>query len=59
MKTVLVLFAALLLLAACTSLPTMQYCEKVEYKRDGSHITVRAECQAPVGAPISIPVPGV
>lgn len=58
MKTVLVLLT-ILLLTACTPLPTMQYCEKVEYKRDGSHITVRAECQAPVGAPISIPVPGV
>lgn len=48
MKTVLVvLFLAIL--AGCSAMPTMQYCDRVEYKRDGSRITIKAECQAPVG----------
>lgn len=43
------------MLSGCSSLPTMRYCDKVEYIRDGSKITIHAECRAPVGGSI----PGV
>lgn len=47
----LVLGAALALLcAACSALPSMKYCDQVEYKRVGTKIHVQAECTAPVGA---------
>lgn len=36
-------------LAGCGAIPTMKYCDKVEYIRDGSRVTVKAECQAPIG----------
>lgn len=48
MKTLLAL-AALALLAACSQLPSMQYCEQVQYTRTGNQITLHAECRAPVG----------
>lgn len=53
------IFAVYVLIAGCSSLPTMQYCDKVEYKRDGNKIHVEADCHAPVGAPINLPIPGV
>lgn len=49
------IFAVYVLLSGCSSLPTMKYCDKVEYTRDGSKITIHAECRAPVGGSI----PGV
>jgi hypothetical protein len=58
MKTlvlILIVLGSAAYLAGCSSLPTMRYCEKVEYKRDGSKIHIEAECQAPVGGSI----PGV
>lgn len=48
MNTVLVALIALLL-AGCSALPSMRYCDHVEYVRDGSRITVKAQCTAPVG----------
>lgn len=48
MKALIALFSAAFL-AGCSSLPTMQYCDKVEYKRDGIKIHVEADCHAPVG----------
>lgn len=57
MKTILVLIA--LLVTGCSGLPTMQYCDRVDYSRKGSQISIKAECQAPVGAPIPVPIPGV
>ena len=53
MKTVLVLFV--ILLAGCSALPTLKYCEKVEYVRDGNKIHLTAECMAPVGGGFSVP----
>lgn len=47
MKTVLVI---LVLLAGCSALPSMQYCDQVSYTRNGSEIHVQATCRAPVGA---------
>lgn len=47
MKTLTALLAVLL--AGCTGLPSMRYCDKVEYVRDGSVIKLTAECQAPIG----------
>ena len=38
-----------LALTGCSSMPSMKYCDKVEYVRDGSKITIHAECRAPVG----------
>lgn len=55
MKTVLVIAVAVLLLAACSSLPSMKYCDKVEYTRVGSKVVLHAECNAPVGGGVSIP----
>ena len=51
MKANLVVGIALqwLCLAGCAELPTMKHCQDVSYIRAGSKISVRAECQAPVG----------
>lgn len=38
-----------LMLNGCSSLPTMQYCDKVEYTRTGNVIVLHAECKAPIG----------
>lgn len=43
------ILAVYVLLSGCSGLPTMQHCDKVEYKRDGSKIHVEADCHAPVG----------
>lgn len=48
MKTVYALLV--LLLSGCGALPSMKYCEHVEYVRDGNKIRIVAECMAPVGA---------
>lgn len=37
------------LVTGCSALPSMKYCDRVEYKREGSRIHVKAECTAPVG----------
>ena len=47
MKTVLVLLA--LLMVGCSSIPSMRYCDKVEYVRNGTKATLHAECQVPAG----------
>ena len=47
--TIAAIFAVVVLVSGCAGLPSMQYCDKVEYKRDGSRITMQAECRAPVG----------
>lgn len=40
----------LLVLTGCAAIPTMKYCDKVEYKREGTKIHIQAECTAPVGS---------
>lgn len=51
---------ALLALSGCAALvgnlPTMQYCDKVTYVRNGNQIKMTAECAAPIGGG-SLPVP--
>jgi hypothetical protein len=51
MKTMLILMAVLL--GGCSQLaavtPSLQYCERVQYERNGNQITLRAECSAPIG----------
>lgn len=51
----LFLIMALLLISGCTTvagnIPTFEYCEHVEYVRDGNAITVSAKCHAPIGGP--------
>ena len=42
-------------LPACSSLPSMQYCDQVQYTRAGNLIHLQAECRAPVGTSISTP----
>lgn len=31
--------------------PSMQYCDKVVYARDGNKIAIQASCTAPIGSP--------
>jgi hypothetical protein len=38
-----------IMLNGCSSLPTMQYCDKVNYTRSGNLIHLEAECRAPIG----------
>jgi hypothetical protein len=38
-----------LLLAGCTSLPSLQYCDRVSYERIGSHVELAASCSVPIG----------
>ena len=38
-----------LAVSGCAALPSMKYCDQVEYKREGSKIQIKAECTAPVG----------
>lgn len=44
-----------MLLVGCSALPSMKYCEHVEYVRDGNKIKLTAECMAPVGGAVSLP----
>lgn len=41
------------ILAGCSAagdlLPSMRYCDEVDYKRHGTEITLSAKCSAPVG----------
>jgi hypothetical protein len=47
---VLVTVAVLsIIFAGCAELPSMKYCDKVEYTRNQNEITIHAECRAPVG----------
>lgn len=55
MKTALVMLAAAALFAGCSAMPSMQYCDRVEYVREGSKIKLTAECRAPVGGGASLP----
>lgn len=41
--------ACTVLLSGCSALPSMQYCDQVEYRRDGSLVHIEATCRAPVG----------
>lgn len=44
-----------LTVSACapfSALPTMKYCEKVSYVRDGNKAVINAECSLPVGEAI-------
>ena len=43
------LLLVIAMLAGCSSIPSMRYCDKVEYKREGSKIIINAECSAPIG----------
>jgi len=49
MKTILIV----LLLSGCSTiagnLPTVQYCDKVIYERNGIDIKASMECKAPIG----------
>ena len=47
MKTVIVLL--IIALTGCQAMPTMKYCDKVEYIREGAKINIKAECMAPIG----------
>jgi hypothetical protein len=47
MKALAALLVALL--AGCSSMPSLQYCDQVEYVRNGADITLKAHCRAPVG----------
>ncbi len=38
--------------SGCSSLPSMQYCDHVEYQRTGNMMTISAQCRAPVGSSI-------
>lgn len=53
MKTLAALLVLALAITGCSSLPSMKYCDKVEYTRDGSRIVIHAECRAPVGGSIT------
>lgn len=46
------LLILLIMLNGCSSLPSMQYCDKVKYERAGNLIHLEAECRAPVGGGI-------
>lgn len=45
-------------LTGCQSLPTYQYCEHVVYTRSGDLIHVEADCHAPRGDIVNIPMTG-
>lgn len=44
--TLLILLAAL---SGCSAMPSMRYCDTVEYTRVGNLISIHAECTAQVG----------
>lgn len=57
-KVAFMLLFAMIVLAGCgtmsktfnssvSSLPSMQHCQKVNYSRDNSEITINAECRLP------------
>jgi type IV pilus biogenesis protein CpaD/CtpE len=46
---VLLTVAVLSIITGCAELPSMKYCDKVEYTRNQNEITIHAECRAPVG----------
>jgi len=49
MKTVLVL-AVLILIAGCSAaVPSMRYCDEVDYHREGTKVKIVATCQIPAG----------
>lgn len=48
----LILLLSATALAACSSLPSMQYCDQVNYTRTGNMMTISAQCRAPVGSSI-------
>lgn len=47
-----ILLILLPLFAACSALPSMQYCDEVHYDRTGTRIKLNAECNAPIGTSI-------
>lgn len=46
-------YLLLLLLTGCAQVsqivPSLQYCDEIDYKRRGSDVELRAKCVAPVG----------
>lgn len=44
--------------ALAQQLPSMQYCEKVSYERDGNKINIKAQCSAPISKGFS-PIEGL
>jgi hypothetical protein len=40
----------LILLTGCSALPSMRYCQEVNYHRKGADIEIQASCTAPVGS---------
>lgn len=46
MRYLIILTVALL--AGCAGLPSMQYCDNVQYSRKGNLIHIEADCRAPV-----------
>lgn len=46
------------LLSGCAQLaqitPSLQYCDRVEYLRQGNQITLKAECAAPIGGGVGL-----
>jgi hypothetical protein len=47
-----------LLLSGCSSMlgaiPSLQHCERVSYERIGKHVSIAAECTAPIGGALAI-----
>lgn len=50
---VLLMFIALLLLSVfltgCSAIPSVKYCDRVIYDRQGQNVTIYAECVNPSG----------
>lgn len=58
MKTIIIAIV-ILQLSGCAALlgnlPTVQYCDKVMYVRNGNAIKITADCTAPIGGGSLIP----
>lgn len=51
----LIVTIILLGLTACNGVPTMKYCDKVYYKREGDKIKIEADCRTYSQDPIALP----
>lgn len=47
--TIILILFVLIVLAGCSTIPSMRYCDKVSYDRDGTKVVIHAECTAPIG----------
>lgn len=53
--TTIITILLVLFLSSCSDLPTMKYCDKVTYERNGSHAHMEMDCQLPVGGALPTP----